>query len=62
MEARQYALAVHALWRARRAWHRLDQAMVDARQTVPHDPHLEAAWQALTVLDHQLGRLAKLLT
>jgi hypothetical protein len=59
MPAARYALAVHALRRAKRSWHDLDAALVEARQDSNDD--LEAAWIALAALDRHLDRLAKLL-
>jgi len=58
LDALRYALAVQALQNARRSWHQLDAALVNARQA---GGDVEAASLALATLDQHLDRLAQLL-
>jgi len=58
LEGERYGEAYLALRRARRAWHRLDAALVDARRL---DRDLDRAWDGLAALDRQLARLERLL-
>ena len=62
IKAVRYALAVHALRRVKRSWHRLDAALVYAGNCGAGEPELEIAWQALAAMDQELDRLVKLLT
>ena len=61
LAAPHYAKALLALHQANRAWHRLDSALVKARQNNTSDPCLDDAWDALGSLERQLGSLARLL-
>ena len=59
MPAIQYAHAVQALQRAKRSWHQLDAALVDAQHAGGCD--LEAVKVAVVALDRHLDRLTTLL-
>jgi hypothetical protein len=59
MPAVQYAHAVQVLQRAKRSWHQLDAALVDAQQVGGCD--LEAVQVAVVALDRHLDRLMRLL-
>jgi hypothetical protein len=61
LDALRYALAVQALQQARRSWHQLDAALVQAGQADSDNPHLATAGHALATLDRHLDQLAKLL-
>ena len=62
MQATRYALAIYALRRVKRSWHRLDAALVYAGNGGTGESELEIAWQALAAMDQELDRLVKLLT
>jgi hypothetical protein len=58
LEGERYGEAYLALRRARRAWHRLDAALIDLRHLTPS---VDRTWEALAALDRQLARLTTLL-
>jgi hypothetical protein len=62
IRATRYALAIQTLRRAKRSWHRLDAALVNARNRGTAESELEGAWQALATMDQELDRLAQLLS
>jgi hypothetical protein len=61
LAAPRYARALLALSRANHAWHRLDAALVGARRQGAWNTHLDDAWEALSALERQLGRLTTIL-
>jgi len=62
LAAPRYAGAVLAMWRARRHWHQLDQALVQLQQKPPKDAAVKAAVRALEGLDAALDGAVRLLT
>jgi len=61
LEGERYAEAYLALRQAKRAWHRLDAALVETRRLEAENSDLSRALEALAALDQQLARLGKLL-
>jgi hypothetical protein len=61
MAAPRYAKVLIVLQQAKRSWHRLDAALVSARQSGTAASSLVEAHEALASLDRQLDRLTTLL-